>query len=516
MVQDTTLALVSPDGNTAYVGEAYKNRILSIGLNNGLVTYLAGGTRGLQDGPASEAKFSWPYGVALSPDSATLYVADSGNDCIRALSLASGIVITIAGGGAGSRGFHDGSAESARFAWPYGVAVSPDGRTVYVADSGNNRIRTIDVLSGTVSTIAGAGNAGYQDGPALKSRFYGPRGVAATPDGAYLYIADYSNFRVRALRLADHTVSTVFGGGVEIYRPAGVAVTADGSYVFAADSANGKIRGVRVNRRKEVSKSSLDRRSNVNIEWPSDPLERIELDEDRIGMDEELLVPISTNWTIVEDLGAPPLPQRSRRKGDFWNHEATEEMGIDELHLKHAITAVILFLVLALLGAIGIVAGALWQRRNALLMLQHYQSSASQYQSQQHYNSQTPHSQPQHSHFSDRLQHHPEKHEYSLSMSPVVDNEDNASNSSTNSNIKVGVSLDQPQIVHLRDCVAQSQAYINLTHQTPSVIRRATSSVWPENLENRPMQHQRSTKDLRTVFRRSNSPSPMDTDVQCG
>eukprot|EP00959_Pyramimonas_sp_CCMP1952_P273630 5719488-Pyramimonas_sp.AAC.1 len=56
----------------------------------GTITTVAGGDRGLQDGPTESAKFSWPYGGALSPDATTLYVADSGNDCVRAVSLTSG------------------------------------------------------------------------------------------------------------------------------------------------------------------------------------------------------------------------------------------------------------------------------------------------------------------------------------------------------------------------------------------------------------------------------------------
>ena len=74
-----------------------------------------------------------------------MYVADSGNDCVRKVDTATGAVSTVAG--TGSRGFQDGPPESARFSWPYGVAVSPDSQTVYVADSGNNRIRAVDVTT---------------------------------------------------------------------------------------------------------------------------------------------------------------------------------------------------------------------------------------------------------------------------------------------------------------------------------------------------------------------------------
>jgi DNA-binding beta-propeller fold protein YncE len=63
---------------------------ISFVLFAGTITTVSGGIRGLQDGSTEGAKFSWPYGVALAPDANTLYVADSGNDCVRAVSLSEG------------------------------------------------------------------------------------------------------------------------------------------------------------------------------------------------------------------------------------------------------------------------------------------------------------------------------------------------------------------------------------------------------------------------------------------
>ena len=93
-------------------------------------------------GDGSKAQFDQPQGIAASPDGTTLYVCDTGNNRIRSIEIASGTVSTLAG---------DGTA--AQFDQPQGIAVI--GNTIYVADTGNNRIRSIE--NGKVETLAGEG-----------------------------------------------------------------------------------------------------------------------------------------------------------------------------------------------------------------------------------------------------------------------------------------------------------------------------------------------------------------------
>lgn len=71
--------------------------------------------------------------------------------------------MTTLAGGAG-RGLVDGRAGHAKFSWPYGVAAAPNGRVLYVADSGNHCVRQVDVATGMVTTLAGDGTAGFRDG----------------------------------------------------------------------------------------------------------------------------------------------------------------------------------------------------------------------------------------------------------------------------------------------------------------------------------------------------------------
>ncbi|MTI29211.1 gluconolaconase, partial [Cytophagales bacterium RKSG123] len=116
-----------------------------------------------QDGDALSASFDSPAGVAVDAVG-NVYVADFGNQKIRKISV-DGQVSTLAG--TGIEGDQDGDALTASFNTPYGVAVDPGGN-VYVADGGNHKIRKISV-DGQVSTLAGTGNVGDQDGDALSA-----------------------------------------------------------------------------------------------------------------------------------------------------------------------------------------------------------------------------------------------------------------------------------------------------------------------------------------------------------
>lgn len=154
--------------------------------NTAEVTVIAGvwDEPGMADGAGSEARFDHPCGIGVIGGN-TLVIADSGNSRIRAVTL-DGIVSTFAG--SGEAGYADGSAESASFNKPLGLSVASGGK-VYVADSDNYRVRLVS--DGQVTTIAGNGQAGYaDDDDPLAARFYGLEGLAATPDGETVYVAD--------------------------------------------------------------------------------------------------------------------------------------------------------------------------------------------------------------------------------------------------------------------------------------------------------------------------------------
>ena len=163
------------------------------------------------DGPAESTLFYRPWGMALDAEG-NVIVADSGNDAIRRIAP-DGTVTTVAGGS--GRGLLDAPGADAQFSQPKGVAVHPDG-SIYVADSGNNRIRRI-APDGSVTTVAGSGppaiegNRGdFRNGPASEARFRDPSALAFDEAGNLL-ISDTENNRIRSLS-PDGEVSTVAGG----------------------------------------------------------------------------------------------------------------------------------------------------------------------------------------------------------------------------------------------------------------------------------------------------------------
>jgi sugar lactone lactonase YvrE len=134
-------------------------------------------------------------GLALDQHG-NLFIADTGNNRIRKVD-ATRIITTVAGSGTyyDDRG-DGGAATDARLAFAFGIAVGRDG-TIYVADTGNNRVRKI-TPAGRIEAVAGTGRAGFwgDDGPALQAEFLAPEAITLDPKGGLL-IADAGNHRIR-------------------------------------------------------------------------------------------------------------------------------------------------------------------------------------------------------------------------------------------------------------------------------------------------------------------------------
>ena len=228
-------------GDTLYVTDQVKHTIRTVHTTTaqvGTIVSNSGPSGGYADGPSASARFNFPRGAAAA--GSTLYVADNLNHLIRAINLMSTnkTVSTIAG--SGTAGHADGAGTAARFRNPTGLAVS--GTTLYVADSNNHRIRAIDLASmnKTVSTIAGSGTAGHADGTGTAAQFDNPTGLAVS--GTTLYVADSGNNRIRAIDLASMAVSTIAGSAARFNFPIGIAVIGDTLYV--ADNDNHRIRAI--------------------------------------------------------------------------------------------------------------------------------------------------------------------------------------------------------------------------------------------------------------------------------
>ncbi|HEX5745620.1 MAG TPA: N,N-dimethylformamidase beta subunit family domain-containing protein [Archangium sp.] len=170
------------------------------------------GAPGFQDGPAAQARFQAPTGLAVTP-AGEVVVADTGNHRIRLIQAdAAHTVITLAGNG--QPGFRDGPGEQAMFRSPTSVAVGPAGE-IYVADSDNHVIRQLQrgATGWTVSTVAGrASQGGFADGAGSQAKFFRPLALATDAAGN-LYIVDEMNNRLRMLRAGTQEVVTLAGSG---------------------------------------------------------------------------------------------------------------------------------------------------------------------------------------------------------------------------------------------------------------------------------------------------------------
>jgi len=184
---------IAIDGSgNLYVGDGSNNRIRQV-TPAGVVSTLAGsGTYGFADGPAAQAQFDGPDWITID-GSGNLYVIDVFGNPIRKITPA-GMVSTLAGG---TYGFADGPAAQAGFRYPQGIAIDGWG-SLYVGDEGSNRIRKI--TSGVVTTFAGSVTAGYRDGSATEAQFEDPQGVAIDGSGN-LYVGDAINNRIRKITI---------------------------------------------------------------------------------------------------------------------------------------------------------------------------------------------------------------------------------------------------------------------------------------------------------------------------
>lgn len=144
----------------------------------------------------SLARFNRPMGLALAPDGA-LMLADQGNHFVRRVDVAKQAATGLAGGLKGLEpGYAEGRGDKAQFHGPSAVAVDHAGY-VYVADTGNHRIRRV-APDGTTTTLAG-GAVGLKDGQGAEAAFNGPTGIALGADGT-IYVADAGNRRIRMIR----------------------------------------------------------------------------------------------------------------------------------------------------------------------------------------------------------------------------------------------------------------------------------------------------------------------------
>jgi sugar lactone lactonase YvrE len=207
--------------------------IREINAVTGKISTIAGtlGSAGYNgDGHAATSALLFsPQGLAFDA-SGNLYIADTGNNCIREVTAASQSITTVAGSGSGGFSGDGAAAISAQFDQPWGVTVAVNGN-LYVADFGNNRVRKIDVATGIVTTVAGNGTGSYSGdgGSATVATLNGPAGVVTDAAGN-LYIADSENNAIRKVNSATGKIATIAGNGTALFGGDGFSATLAGLY----------------------------------------------------------------------------------------------------------------------------------------------------------------------------------------------------------------------------------------------------------------------------------------------
>jgi sugar lactone lactonase YvrE len=248
---DPAAIVVAANGN--YFLADSRNHAIRQVTTNGVVSTFAGqlGVAGTANGKGTAAQFNYPSGLAFDR-SGNLFVSDTGNNTIRKIT-ANGTVSTLAGV-AGSSGFLDTAVVSALFNAPLGIAVWTNG-TIFVADSGNHCLRKI--VGGIVTTFAGTPQVwGSSDGVGTNAQFNAPCGLALDASGN-LFVSDANNHTIRKVA-TNGVVSTIAGAAgqdgasdgdsanARFRNPAELVFDLKGN-LFVADSFNQTIRKISTN-----------------------------------------------------------------------------------------------------------------------------------------------------------------------------------------------------------------------------------------------------------------------------
>jgi sugar lactone lactonase YvrE len=172
----------------------------------------------------SDTEVNNPYGIVIGPDR-KLYFCDLDNQRIRSLDLATKRLTTVAGSGRRGYGGDGGPAVAASMNMPHEIRFDAAGN-IYIAERDNHVVRKVTASTGLISTVAGTGAAGFSGdgGPGSQAELRQPHSIAFDREGALL-ICDIGNHRIRRLRLDTGMIDTYAGTGERTFTPDGAPVS---------------------------------------------------------------------------------------------------------------------------------------------------------------------------------------------------------------------------------------------------------------------------------------------------
>jgi DNA-binding beta-propeller fold protein YncE len=235
-------------GGDIFIADTWNSRVRRIDPKTGKVFAFAGtGKRGFSGdgGPALAAQFGNIYCLAFDTSKENLYLADLDNRRIRSINLTSGIVRTVAGNGQRGIPADDAKAIDAPLVDPRAVTLDSQDN-IYILERSGHVLRRVDP-NGQIRTVAGTGKQGSQDGDALQATFNGPKHLCVDRSDNVI-IADTENHSIRKYLPKENKVIRIVGGTPsagaaskpELNQPHGVYVDKRGT-LYIADSSNNRV-----------------------------------------------------------------------------------------------------------------------------------------------------------------------------------------------------------------------------------------------------------------------------------
>ena len=206
--------LADPGSQRLFISDTGHNRVVIARLSDdgtsaGVESVIGTGEAGLADGPFTSARLHMPQGLALAGD--TLYIADTENHAIRAADLASGTLRTIAGTGQQGYNRSGGTGTDAALSSPWDLLVKENW--LYIAMAGTHQLWRMNLATGEVGPFVGSGRENIDDGPNPRATLAQPSGL--TTDGNRLFFADSESSAVRVSDFApDGYTQTLLGEGL--------------------------------------------------------------------------------------------------------------------------------------------------------------------------------------------------------------------------------------------------------------------------------------------------------------